>query len=86
MDLSAILLFTGAAAGAIVLAETLYLKPRRLAVASGNSIPEPLAVNYARSFFPVILIVLIVRSFLFEPFRIPSPPMMLETRNKKQKK
>ena len=76
MDLSAILLFTCAAAGAIVLAETLYLQPRRLAVASGNSIPEPLVVNYARSFFPVILIVLIVRSFLFEPFRIPSPSMM----------
>jgi len=33
---------------------------------------EPVLVEYARSFFPVLLIVLIVRSFLFEPFRIPS--------------
>ncbi|MBT8144701.1 MAG: signal peptidase I [Gammaproteobacteria bacterium] len=37
---------------------------------------EPLAVEYARSFFPVIVIVLIIRSFLFEPFRIPSGSMM----------
>ena len=37
---------------------------------------EPVVVEYARSFFPVILIVLVVRSFLFEPFRIPSNSMM----------
>ncbi|HIP53741.1 MAG TPA: signal peptidase I [Chromatiales bacterium] len=37
---------------------------------------EPLLVEYARSFFPVILIVLILRSFLVEPFRIPSGSMM----------
>jgi signal peptidase I len=37
---------------------------------------EPLLVEYARSFFPVVLIVLILRSFLFEPFRIPSGSMM----------
>lgn len=37
---------------------------------------EPLLVEYARSFFPVILIVLLLRSFLVEPFRIPSGSMM----------
>ncbi len=37
---------------------------------------EPIAVEYARSFFPVILLVLVIRSFLFEPFRIPSDSMM----------
>ncbi|HJP39144.1 MAG: signal peptidase I [Gammaproteobacteria bacterium] len=37
---------------------------------------EPVLVEYARSFFPVLLIVLIVRSFLFEPFRIPSSSMV----------
>lgn len=33
-------------------------------------------VEYSRSFFPVLLIVLVVRSFVFEPFRIPSGSMM----------
>ncbi len=37
---------------------------------------EPLIVEYARSFFPVILAVLILRSFIIEPFRIPSNSMM----------
>ncbi len=37
---------------------------------------EPLMVEYARSFFPVILVVLVLRSFLVEPFRIPSGSMM----------
>ncbi len=37
---------------------------------------EPLLVEYARSFFPVILAVLLLRSFLVEPFRIPSGSMM----------
>ena len=33
-------------------------------------------VEYSRSFFPVLLFVLVVRSFVFEPFRIPSGSMM----------
>ncbi len=37
---------------------------------------EPTVVEYARSFFPVIVIVLLIRSFLAEPFRIPSSSMM----------
>lgn len=37
---------------------------------------EPTIVEYSKSFFPVILIVLVLRSFLVEPFRIPSGSMM----------
>lgn len=36
----------------------------------------PWYVDYARSFFPVILAVLVLRSFIVEPFRIPSGSMM----------
>jgi len=37
---------------------------------------EPSLVEMSRSFFPIILIVLLVRSFVVEPFRIPSGSMM----------
>lgn len=37
---------------------------------------EPIVVEYARAFFPVILIVFVLRAFIAEPFRIPSGSMM----------
>ena len=37
---------------------------------------EPTIVEYAKSFFPVILVVFLVRSFIVEPFKIPSGSMM----------
>ncbi|MCW8828758.1 MAG: signal peptidase I [Gammaproteobacteria bacterium] len=37
---------------------------------------EPYLIELSRSFFPIILIVLLVRSFVVEPFRIPSGSMM----------
>ena len=37
---------------------------------------DPVIVEYAKSFFPIILAVLVVRSFLVEPFRIPSASMV----------
>ena len=41
-----------------------------------NLLKEPVMVEYARSLFPVILAVLVLRSFVVEPFRIPSGSMM----------
>ncbi len=38
--------------------------------------PEPAWLEIAKSFFPVILIVFMVRSFLVEPFKIPSGSMI----------
>jgi len=44
--------------------------------ASQRGARMPTVVEYARSFFPVLLIVLVVRSFIAEPFRIPSQSML----------
>lgn len=37
---------------------------------------EPVVVEYAKSFFPVLFIVFVLRSFLVEPFQIPSSSMV----------
>lgn len=37
---------------------------------------EPLAVEYAKSFFPLLAFVFVLRSFLVEPFQIPSESMV----------
>ncbi len=41
-----------------------------------EAVKEPWYVEYSKSFFPVLLLVLILRSFVAEPFRIPSGSMM----------
>lgn len=77
MDFALILVVATAVTGAIWLADAVFLAPARAARAgSDGSRGEPIVVEYAKSFFPVLLIVLLLRSFLFEPFRIPSGSMM----------
>lgn len=37
---------------------------------------DPILIEYSKAFFPVILIVFVLRSFVIEPFRIPSGSML----------
>ncbi|MCK4707925.1 MAG: signal peptidase I [Gammaproteobacteria bacterium] len=62
--------------GIVWLIDSLLFAGKRKQVSSGQSVHEPILVEYAKSFFPVLLAVMILRSFLYEPFRIPSGSMM----------
>jgi len=57
--------------GAVWALEAAWLRRRRGALAK-----QPWWVEYSVSFFPVILIVFLLRSFLVEPFKIPSGSMI----------
>jgi signal peptidase I len=41
-----------------------------------KTLKEPLLVEYSKSFFPILAIVFVLRSFLIEPFKIPSESMV----------
>lgn len=91
MDFELLLVVATLVSGLIWLIDRLVFRPKRRArlaeearalgdesgIESGKPADkEPLLVDYARSFFPILLVVLVIRSFLFEPFRIPSGSMM----------
>src|SRR5580658_3967910 len=81
LDFSGVLLGITVLTGVVWGVDALFLKPGRLAAARAAGkdpalVSEPGTVDYARSFFPVALVVLLLRSFVFEPFRIPSDSMM----------
>ena len=76
IDFSFILTAALALTGVIWALDAWLWKPKRAVGPDGQPAPEPIVVEYARSFFPVIFFVLIIRSFLLEPFRIPSGSMM----------
>ena len=76
-DFALILVIATGITGLIWLLDALLLRRSRASrIAAGSVANEPLIVEYSRSFFPVLLLVLLLRSFLFEPFRIPSGSMM----------
>jgi signal peptidase I len=74
VDFSLVLVVLVLVSGVTWAADHWYFARRR--AARGPDAKEPVIVGYARSFFPVILLVLLLRSFLYEPFRIPSDSMM----------
>ena len=85
-DFEALLTLATLVTGLVWLADAVYFAPRRRAAepatqtAGETQAPakprEPLVVDYSKSFFPVILLVLVLRSFLAEPFHIPSSSMV----------
>lgn len=62
-----ILFYAVIISGVISLIDILFLAKKRK-----RTQKMPVIIDYARSFFPVLLLVFLLRSFLFEPFRIPS--------------
>jgi len=69
-DFAAVLLLAAVLTGLIWLWDAKLLRPKRAAGA-----PEPIVVDMARAFFPVIVVVFLIRSFWMEPFKIPSGSM-----------
>src|SRR5689334_14001823 len=57
--------------GAFVLADAVYFRNRR-----GKDNKEPCWIEHPNSFFPLILIVFLLRSFLVEPFNIRTGSMV----------
>ncbi|MBS0289885.1 MAG: signal peptidase I [Proteobacteria bacterium] len=75
-DFSSLLAGATIVSGLIWGIDSLLFKPKRVKAALPNQeVKEPKLVEYARSFFPILLIVCVLRSFVAEPFRIPSGSM-----------
>jgi len=70
MNFALILFLLTVFTGVVALADRWFLAKRR-----GPDVPEPWWVEYPKSFFPVLLVVFLLRSFLAEPFKIPSSSM-----------
>jgi len=71
MNFPLVLLVLLVVTGGIWALDRFWLKPRR-----APEDHEPWWIEYPVSFFPVILIVFCLRSFLVEPFKIPSGSMI----------
>jgi signal peptidase I len=81
LDFSLVLVIVSVVGGVIWALDAWWLRRSRAAAAARSgqnpaAVPEPGVVDYARSMVPVVVVVLLLRSFLFEPFRIPTDSMM----------
>ena len=75
-DFEFLLVVATALTGVFWLVDSLFFAKSREQLATSKTLPDPILVEYSKSFFPVLLAVMVLRSFLFEPFRIPSGSMM----------
>lgn len=73
MSFELILVLVTALTGAIVFVDKMVWKEKRDKASITEK--EPIIIEYSRSLFPVFLIVLVLRSFMLEPFKIPSGSM-----------
>ena len=73
MSFELLLVIVTAITGAIAFVDKIVWKPKRDASIVDEK--EPVLIEYSRSLFPVFLIVLVLRSFVLEPFKIPSASM-----------
>ena len=74
IDLPYILFWAVLSCGVVWGLDVVLLRKKRLA--ADAEAEDPTIVEYARSFFPVLLLVLVLRSFLAEPYQIPSESMV----------
>jgi signal peptidase I len=75
-DYTAVLAGVVILAGGLALVDKYFLKGRRSVGANGQSAEPSWLASQARTLWHVLLAVLLFRSFVFEPFRIPSESMM----------
>ena len=77
IDLPYYLFWASVISGGIWAVDTWFFKSRRLAQApDAAAVEDPVLVEYARSFFPIFVVVFLLRSFLAEPYQIPSESMV----------